>query len=83
MHDGSLEFRLEEVLVPFGSSVESLSLRDAHLRDRTGAMVLAMRDDAGRFTTNPPPETVIRAGQILIAIGTSEQLRALQDAVKR
>jgi voltage-gated potassium channel len=83
MHDGSLEFRLEEVLVPFGSSVESLSLRDAHLRDRTGAMVLAMRDDAGHFTTNPPPETVICAGQILIAIGTRDQLRALQDAVKR
>jgi voltage-gated potassium channel len=83
MHDGSLEFRLEEVLVPFGSNVEGKSLRDAHLRDRTGAMVLAMRDDAGLFTTNPAPETVICAGQILIAIGTSEQLTALQDAVKR
>lgn len=84
MHDGSLEFRLEEVLVPFGSPLESKSLRDTHLRDRTGALVLAIRDDrSGRFTTNPEPESVIEAGQILIAIGTTAQLAALQDAVKR
>jgi voltage-gated potassium channel len=83
MHDGSLEFRLEETLVPFGSPVEGKSLRDAHLRDQTGALVLAMRDGGGRFTTNPDPETIIEAGQILIAIGTSAQLAALQDAVKR
>jgi voltage-gated potassium channel len=83
MHEGSLEFRLEEVLVPFGSAVEGKSLRDAQLRDRTGAMVLAMREGGGRFNTNPPPETVISAGQILIAIGTSDQLSALQAAVRR
>jgi voltage-gated potassium channel len=84
MHDGSLEFRLEEMLVPFGSALAGQSLRDAHLRDRTGAMVLAIRDDrTGKFTTNPEPESLIEAGQILIAIGTSVQLAALQEAVKR
>jgi voltage-gated potassium channel len=84
MHDGSMEFRLEEILVPFGSALEGKSLRDAHLRDLTGALVLAIRDDrSGKFTTNPDPESSIEAGQILIAIGTSAQLAALQDAVKR
>jgi voltage-gated potassium channel len=84
MHDGSLEFRLEEMLVPFGSALDGKSLRDAHLRDQTGALVLAIRDDrSGKFTTNPDPESVIEAGQILIAIGTSAQLSALQEAVKR
>ena len=84
MHDGTLEFRLEELVVPFGSPIAGRSLRDAHLRDRTGALVLAMRDDrSGKFMTNPDPETQIEAGQILIAIGTSTQLAALQEAVKR
>jgi len=84
MHDGSLEFRLEEMLVPFGSALDGVSLRDAHLRDRTGAMVLAIRDDrSGKFSTNPAPESLLEAGQILIAIGTSAQLAALQEAVKR
>ena len=80
MHDGSLEFRLEEVPVPEGSSLAGRSLRDAHIRDSTGALILAMRDAGGEFTTNPPPETVLAAGQILIAIGTEAQLKALAEA---
>jgi voltage-gated potassium channel len=80
MHDGSLEFRLEEVPVPDGSPLAGRSLRDAHIRDSTGALILALRDGGGEFTTNPPPETVLEAGQILIAIGTEAQLEALADA---
>jgi voltage-gated potassium channel len=80
MHDGSLAFRLEEVAVPAGSSLAGASLRDAHIRDRTGALILALRDGDGNFTTNPVPETVLAAGQILIAIGTEAQLKALAEA---
>jgi voltage-gated potassium channel len=82
MHDGSLEFRLEEIVIPAGSPAAGKSLRDAHLRDQTGALVLAMRDDAGHFTTNPDPNTVIERGQVLIAIGTGTQLAALAEAVR-
>ena len=82
MHDGSLEFRLEEVAIPPSSAVAGASLRDSHLRDRTGAMVLAMRDVEGHFNTNPPPDTVIEPGHVLIAIGTAVQLKALSDAVR-
>jgi len=80
MHDGTLEFRLEEVAVARGSPLAGASLRDAHIRDRTGALILAMRDGDGTFTTNPQPETVLEAGQILIAIGTEVQLKALAEA---
>jgi voltage-gated potassium channel len=80
MHNGSLEFRLEEIEIPPDSPLAGRSLRDGHLRDRTGAMVLAMRGESGRFNTNPPPETVIEPGQVLIAIGTDVQLKALADA---
>ena len=82
MHDGSLEFRLEEIVIPSRSAAAGRSLRDAHLRDRTGALVLAMRDQAGRFNTNPPPDTVIEPGQVLIAIGTTTQLATLSEAVR-
>lgn len=81
MHERNLEFRLEEVRVPEGSTLDGVSLREAHLRDRTGAMVLAVRDDAGAFTTNPVPETPMRAGQVLIAIGTPAQLCALEQLI--
>ncbi len=83
MHDGTLEFRLEELPVADGSPLAGVSLRDTHIRDQTGALILAMRDSDGTFTTNPPPETLLRAGQILIAIGTESQLKALAAAAKR
>jgi voltage-gated potassium channel len=82
MHDGSLEFRLEEVPLPAGSPLAGRSLREAHIRDSTGALILALRDSGGGFTTNPPPETTLEAGQILIAIGTEGQLKALADAAR-
>ena len=61
MHDRSLQFRLEEVLVPHGSAIAGQTIRDAHLRDRTGALVLALREDDGGFNTNPSPDTTIAA----------------------
>jgi voltage-gated potassium channel len=82
MHDGSLEFRLAEVSLPPGSPLAGRSLRDAHIRDSTGALILALRDAGGRFTTNPSPETVLVAGQILIAIGTEQQLSGLATAAR-
>jgi voltage-gated potassium channel len=81
MHGGDIEYRLEEVELPTGSPIAGQTLRDAHVRDRTGALVLAMRGAHGGFTTNPPPESVMEAGHILIAIGTSAQLAALEDLV--
>jgi voltage-gated potassium channel len=81
MHDGSLEFRLEEVSVPHGSPLDGRTLRDARIRDQTGALVLAMRNETGDFVTNPSPDVKIRAGHILIAIGTGSQLEALTRRV--
>ena len=46
------------------------------------ALVLALRSPDGNFTTNPSPETVIDAGQVLIAVGTAAQLAALSDAAR-
>ena len=77
MHERNLEFRLEEVPVTDGSPIAGRSLRDAHVRDRTGSLVLALRDVDGTFHTNPSPDTLIRAGQIIIAIGTQVELDAL------
>jgi voltage-gated potassium channel len=81
MHERGLEFRLEELLVPPGSPIAGMSIRDAHVRDRTGSLVLALRDGDGNFNTNPSPETSIEAGHVLIAIGTPGELEALEHMV--
>ncbi len=77
MHDGSLEFRLGEVTVPEGSALAGSTIRDAAVRERTGALVLAVRDPAGAFSLNPGPEDRLEVGQVLIVIGTRTQLDAL------
>lgn len=77
MHDAGVEFLLQEVKVPDSSPIHGRSLGDARIREVTGAMVLALRDDNGRFTTNPTPDTRIESGHILIAVGTQEQLESL------
>jgi voltage-gated potassium channel len=78
MREEGIEFRLSEIAVSPSSPMVGHSLRDAHLRDRTGALVLAIRAGEGAdFHTNPPPETVITGGSLLIAIGTGDQLAQL------
>jgi len=77
MHDGTLEFRLEELTVSADSPLAGRSLRSAHIRDVTGALVLAIRRPDGAFITNPKPEDAIEAGDVLISVGTVEQLGAL------
>jgi voltage-gated potassium channel len=80
MHDGSLEFRLEEVAVRAGSRLAGRTLQDVSAGDTTGALVLALRSQDGAFLTNPPTHTPVGPGDILIAIGTQQQLSALQEA---
>jgi voltage-gated potassium channel len=79
MHDGSLQFRLEEVEVPVGSPLAGETLRSARVHDRTGTLVLAMRHPDREFRTNPPPTAEIVGGEVLIVIGDAEQVGALRS----
>ncbi len=81
MHEGNLEFRLEEVPIRNGSPIAGKTLREAHLRDETGALVLALRDAEGSFHTNPAPDVVMQAGEVIIAIGTQAELDDLTKFV--
>ncbi len=83
MHDGTLEFRLEELAVSPASPLSGNTLRSAQLRDRTGALVLAIRRPDGSFVTNPSPEDVIQSGDVLISVGTAEQLGSLAKYAAR
>lgn len=83
MHEQGMELRLEEIELASDSPLAGVSLGAAMVRDRTGALVLALRDHDGTFLTTPAANTVMKAGQILIAIGTAAQLHALSVAARR
>ncbi|MEO6317794.1 MAG: potassium channel protein [Acidimicrobiales bacterium] len=82
MHDRALEFRLEEVEVPAGSPLAGVTLGESFLRDRTGALVLALRDPDGQFRTNPRSDTRIEPGEVIIAIGTPAELESLAELAR-
>jgi voltage-gated potassium channel len=81
MHERSMEFRMEEVVVGAASPIAGFTLRDAHLRDRTGTLVLAIRRTDGTFSTNPSADARLDVGQVVIAVGTADGLAALEALV--
>jgi voltage-gated potassium channel len=55
------------------------TIRDIRVRHLTGAIVVALRKRDGRFDTTPEPDAVIEPGDVIVGVGTSEELRALED----
>lgn len=80
-HAENLEFRLEEVEIKRDSSVAGLSIKDSSLRDKAGVLVLAMKKGEGEIMANPSVDTVLREGDHLVVMGTSDQLEALEKLV--
>lgn len=81
MHERSTAFRMQEVVIPRASPLAGQSLAEAKLRERTGALVLAVRDASGRFNTNPDATIRFAAGDVIIAVGTDEALSQLTGLI--
>ncbi|WP_448562082.1 potassium channel family protein [Trichothermofontia sp.] len=69
------EYRLE----PNTCTCLGQSLREARLRSQTGVLVLAIRRRDGKLIAGPTAETILEAGDLLICMGTAEQLRSLNQ----
>jgi voltage-gated potassium channel len=83
MHERSLEFRMQEFDVPPESVLAGRTLKDANLREASGALVLALRSPDGVFTTNPTGDTHIQPHHIIIAVGTADDLHRLGELTRR
>ena len=76
---GELELRVEQVQLAGGSPVIGKSIRDLGIRQRTGASVLAVRKPGEPFNTNPSPNTVLEQDDLLITVGTPDEIHALEE----
>ncbi len=72
----------KEVKVPLGVACVNRSIRDLRLRSATGATVVGVRRGRRNFT-NPAPETVIQAGDVLVLMGEDAQVDAARRIVLR
>ncbi|MBP1954047.1 TrkA domain protein [Halarchaeum rubridurum] len=71
---------MEWVEVPADSPVAGETLSDAGIRAETGATVAAVQRGAETLA-NPGADTVLEPGDILVAIGSRDEQKALQSLV--
>jgi voltage-gated potassium channel len=73
-------FYLEEFLIdPQTCPAVGQTLREARLRSQSGALVLAIRRADGTLIAGPTGETQLLPDDLLICLGTAEQLRHLNS----
>ena len=77
-----LQLRMEEVRVEDDRLFSGRPLKESGLREKFGAIVVAVRKATGEAFYNPSPEMVIEKGDVLIVLGEREGLQELERAVK-
>lgn len=77
IHNQNFEIEIEEITVSFNSELINKNLRDSQIKQKTGAMVVAIKRGHD-FISNPSAETVINVSDLLIVLGTREQLDRLE-----
>jgi voltage-gated potassium channel len=76
---GGPDLRFEEIEVTPESERAGTTIRELRIRSTTGALVVALRKTDGTFDTTPNPDRGFDPGDVLIAMGTEPELRALED----
>ena len=73
------DLQLAEIEVRETSRAPGRTIRELRIRHETGALVVALRKPDGSFDTTPEPDTPIEVGDVLIGVGTPDEIRALED----
>ena len=74
LHHGDAQIGVEELLVSSRFPGIGRSLGDSGLLDGSGAQLLAVRRRDGTLHVNPVPDLTIEEGDLIVALGTEEQL---------
>ena len=72
------ELRFEEIVVSRNCEPCGKSIRELRIRDATGALVVAIRRTNGSLEVTPSPDLVFEAGDVLIGVGTTEEMARLE-----
>jgi voltage-gated potassium channel len=73
------DLQLAEIEVRRTCAAAGRTIRELRIRHETGAIVIALRKADGSFDTTPEPDTPIEVGDVLIGVGSPDEIRALED----
>jgi voltage-gated potassium channel len=72
--DVAPEYRMEEIEVTAGAEGEGKTVGDV----RGGSVIVALRRPDGTVQVQPPGDTVLEAGDVLVAMGTLRTITRLE-----
>jgi voltage-gated potassium channel len=73
------DLHLAEIEIDARCPSAGKSIRDLRIRHETGAIIVALRKKDGTFDTTPEPEARVEAGDVIVGVGTGDELRRLED----
>ena len=73
------QLAFEQIEVRDSCAGAGKTIGDLRVRDRTGASIVAVRHRDGSFDTRPTPDVVLDEGDVLVGVGTPDEIRALED----
>ncbi len=82
LHHGMSEIAVEEMLVKQGMAAVGKTISDAGLLSPQAAKLLALRRDDGTVHVNPGADMRLEEGDLLIALGSEDQLYASAAMLK-
>jgi len=78
---GRTDIQMEEIPVSRKSNLVNVMLKDSNIRQNYNLILIAIKQDDGQMRFNPSFETIIRAGETVIAVGELENLRRLEKVL--
>lgn len=72
------ELRFEEIVVSANCEPCGRSIGELQIRERTGALVIALRKADGSFDPTPDSDALLEERDVLIGVGTTEEMAKLE-----
>jgi len=72
---------MEEIPINASSRLANVVLRDSGIRQNYDLIIIAIKESDGNMVFNPSFETVIKAGDTVIAVGEEENLKKLENVL--
>jgi voltage-gated potassium channel len=73
------DLRFEEIVVTRDCAPCGRTIGELRIREQTGALVIALRKADGSFDATPAADALLEEGDVLIGVGTIEEMRRLEE----
>ncbi len=80
VHD-ELGLQMEEAVIPTGSAITGKTVVSSKLRQDFGVIIIAIKRKSGEMIFNPGPNEVFDAGDTIVVIGKSAELKRMSTVI--